>query len=220
MASYTVHHIYKQIFKIWRVRRFKVFLERIDPQREERILDVGGYPGNWSGHTDVRWAGVDTLNVDPVDWDPTSAGGQGIRAMVGDGCQLLQMADGSYDIVFSNSVIEHVGDWERQQAFAREVRRVGRKLWLQTPAWECPIEPHYLAPFIHWLPKAIQRRVIRWATVWGVVQRPSQESIDEMVKTTRLLKKQEIMELFPDCEVIVERLLWILPKSYVVVRTT
>jgi hypothetical protein len=56
------------------------------------------------------------------------------------------MSDQEYDIAFSNSVIEHVGDWERQAAFASEIRRVGKNLWIQTPAKECPIEPHYLAP--------------------------------------------------------------------------
>ncbi len=57
-------------------------------------------------------------------------------------------------VVFSNSVIEHVGTWEDQQAFAAEVRRVGRRLWV--PAYECPIEPHYLAPLVHYLPKEVQ----------------------------------------------------------------
>ena len=67
--------------------------------------------------------------------------------MVGDGCA-LKFPDKSYDIAFSNSVIEHVGSWERQQAFAKDIRRVGKAIWVQTPARECLIEPHYLAPFL------------------------------------------------------------------------
>ena len=123
-----------------------------------------------------------------------------------------------YDIVFSNSVIEHVGEWQDQQAFAREVRRVGGKLWVQTPARECPFEPHYLAPFIHWLPKHWQKRLIRWCTVYGWIQRPSSEDIAEMVTSIRLLKKSEMMALFPDCELLVETLWGVFPKSYIAVR--
>ena len=128
-----------------------------------------------------------------------------------------ELEDNKYDIVFSNSVIEHVGEWKDQQAFAREVRRVGGKLWVQTPARECPFEPHYLAPFIHWLPKHWQKRLIRWCTVYGWVQRPSPEDIAEMVTSIRLLTKSEVKALFPDCEILVETLWGVFPKSYIAV---
>jgi hypothetical protein len=129
-----------------------------------------------------------------------------------------EIRDFDYDIVFSNSVIEHVGSWEDQQAFAREVRRVGKKVWVQTPAMECPIEPHYLAPFMHWLPKYIQRRLIRWCSVYGLVQRPSQKEVKQMVDSIRLISKAEMNELFPDCEILIERMFCIFPKSYIAVR--
>lgn len=38
-----------------------------------------------------------------------------------------------FDLVYSNSVIEHLGTWEKQQAFAAEARRVGRGYWIPTP---------------------------------------------------------------------------------------
>jgi 2-polyprenyl-3-methyl-5-hydroxy-6-metoxy-1,4-benzoquinol methylase len=58
----------------------------------------------------------------------------------------------SFDIVFSNSVIEHVGDAESQQQFAHEIARVGRAYWVQTPNRRFPVEPHLLTPFLHFLP--------------------------------------------------------------------
>ena len=128
------------------------------------------------------------------------------------------MNDGSYDIGFSNSVIEHVGSWERQQQFAAEIRRVAKAVWVQTPAYECPIEPHYLTPFIHYLPRSCQKKILRWGTVRGWIARPNQAEINEMVDTTRLLRKAEMSMLFPDCEIIVERLFWIMPKSYIAIR--
>jgi Methylase involved in ubiquinone/menaquinone biosynthesis len=122
------------------------------------MLDLGGTRGVWENGP-VRIARIDLLNSD--------ARLEG--TMVGDACA-LPFADGSYDIVFSNSTIEHVGDWERQEAFAREARRVGRALWIQTPARENWFEPHYLAPFVHWLPRRWRRWAGRWLTPRGVVR--------------------------------------------------
>ena len=79
----------------------------------------------------------------------------------------------AYDIGFSNSVIEHVGSWERQQQFASEMRRVAKSLWVQTPAYECPIEPHYMTPLVHYLPLSLQKLIIRWCTVRGWIDRPT-----------------------------------------------
>jgi hypothetical protein len=39
----------------------------------------------------------------------------------------------SCDVAFFNSVIEHVGDWERQHKFAGEMRRIGNAVFCQAP---------------------------------------------------------------------------------------
>jgi len=130
----------------------------------------------------------------------------------------LDFPNHSYDILFSNSVIEHVGSHENQKAFACEARRVGKKLWIQTPAYECPIEPHYLAPFIHWLPKKWQKKLIRKFTIRGILDRPTNLEIDIMVESTRLLSYKEFKCLFPDCEILIEKIFFIVPKSYVAIK--
>jgi len=214
---FSIHTLYRQIFKIWRKRRLDLFLRVMRPSSaSDTLLDVGGYPGFWTSHPQPVNR-IDTLNIYESQWNAESAAGHNIRVLVGDGCSLA-IPDKSYDIGFSNSVIEHVGAWERQQQFASEIRRVAAALWVQTPAYECPIEPHYLGLFIHYLPRSLQRKLIRWCTVWGWVEHPSREQIDSMVDTTRLLRKSEMRELFPDCEIITERLLWLLPKSYIAIR--
>jgi hypothetical protein len=214
--SFSIHTIYGHIFKIWRRKRFALFVSLVSPGPAQHLLDVGGLPGFWTGHP-VLLGRIDTLNVAPVGWDKNSFPEYHIQTFTGDGCA-LDFADGSYDIAFSNSVIEHVGDWERQEAFAREIRRVGKTIWVQTPAFECPVEPHYIAPFVHWLPKTVQRKVIRWLTPWGLIEKPSPSEVDEMVRTTRLLTKREMHVLFPDCQIRTERLLGIIPKSYIAIR--
>jgi hypothetical protein len=97
---------------------------------------------------------------------------------------------------------------------------VGVKIWVQTPAYECPIEPHYLAPFIHWLPMrwGIRRFAVRWFTPWGWISRPTPQEVDSTVNYTRLITKKEFAALFPDCTIKVERILGLLPKSYIAFR--
>lgn len=213
--SLSIHTIYRQVFKVWRVKRFSLFTKALSPSRNDSLLDVGGYPGNWTIYPPVV-ACVDSLNLSEAHYDVSKFPLHNIRPLVGNGCH-LEFPDKSYDIAFSNSVIEHVGSWEDQKNFARELRRVGKRIWCQTPARECPIEPHYLAPFVHWLPKWLQLRILRYFTPWGLISRPTKEQVKEMVKTTRLLSKREMLELFPDCDIYVEFLLPFVPKSYVAI---
>ena len=212
----SIHTVYRQVFKLWRAQRFKLFLRLISPTASDILIDVGGYPEFWTSHPQPVKR-IDTLNVFEVPCDNAQCPDHNIRTLVGDGCS-LNMPDQSYDIGFSNSVIEHVGSWERQQQFAREIRRVAKTLWVQTPAYECPIEPHYMAPLIHYLPHSWQKRLLRRCTVWGWIERPDARRINEMVETTRLLRKREMQLLFPDCEILTERLLWFIPKSYIAIR--
>ena len=136
--------------------------------------------------------------------------------MKGDGCN-LSFADKAFDIGYSNSVIEHLGTFENQRRFASEVSRVARGVWVQTPAKAFFIEPHYLAPFVHWLPKSVRRRLIRWFTIWGLVTKPGPQQVDEILAEIRLLTRREMADLFPDCEIVTERFFfW--PKAYVAVR--
>jgi hypothetical protein len=214
----NIHEIYGRIFRIWRRRRFQLFLRLMKPKRSDILLDVGGYPGFWTSHPQPVKR-IDSLNLHEVSWSRQDAPNHDVRTLVGDGCSLA-MPDKSYDIGFSNSVIEHVGSWERQLQFASEIRRVAKALWVQTPAYECPIEPHYMAPFIHYLPRSFQKLILRWCTLWGWIERPNAEQISSMVETTRLLRKSEMRQLFPDCEIVTERMFWLIPKSYIVIRRT
>ncbi len=171
------------------------------------ILDVGGTPGTWRG----RDADVTVVNVEPPEpWDTGSA-----RFVRGDG-RHLDFADSSFDVVYCNSVIEHVGSPEDQAQLAREIRRVGRGYWVQTPAKSFPVEPHFLTPLIHWLPRGLQRRLMAY-TIWGLVTHPSDEYIDQVAMRTRLVSRCELERLFPDAAIEHESFLG-LTKSWIAVR--
>jgi methyltransferase family protein len=213
---FSILSIYSHISKVWRAKRFSLFLKTLSPNQNDSLLDVGGYPWYWTSSPPVVGR-IDALNLHEVKYDSRTFPLHNIRVIVGNGCH-LEFSDRSYDITYSNSVIEHVGSWDNQKSFAAELRRVGRRLWCQTPARECPIEPHYLAPFIHWLPKWLQRRILRFFTPWGLISRPTRKELENMVDTTRLISKREMSELFPDCDILVEYLLPFIPKSYIAIR--
>ena len=187
----------------------RAFCRELNVTPETRILDVGGYPFNW---TLVPFrARVTLLNLAaPCDRAP------GDVWLVADGTR-LPFQSGAFDIVFSNSVIEHVGDLDAQQRFASEIRRVGRGYYVQTPNRGFPLEPHLLTPFIHYLPIAWRRRLARNWTVWGLITRPTPERAAKVVDEIRLLDRAEFQRLFPDGTLSAERVAG-MAKSLVAVR--
>lgn len=107
------------------------------------------------------------------------------------------------------TVIEHVGSWCDIAAMAAELRRVGRAGWVQTQAWEFPIEPHYRAPFLHWFAQPRRRRLLWMSRPYrrrGVAER--RFHIDRI----NFLSRLEVETLFPDCDIYMERLIF--AKSY------
>lgn len=195
-----------------RKRRMRRFARWINPTDATRVLDVGGTPFNWQ-FLSVK-PSVVLLNLIAGD-DSAAASGQ-FTFVRGDARDLPYGA-GEFDVVYSNSVIEHLGTFEAQQRMAGEVRRVGRKVWVQTPARGFPLEPHLLTPLVHWLPSSARRRLLRNFSVWGWLRRPSREEVDTVVNELRLLSRKEMRALFPDCRVVTERFLG-LPKAYIAVR--
>jgi len=193
----------------FRAKRVRRFLELYKPDQNCRILDLGGLPHFWRVPIEAQ---VTLLNIHPLEDYQLAYMPPNMTSVVGDGTR-LPFNDREFDIVFSNSVIEHVGTWENQKALAHEVHRVGRSHWVQTPAYEFPVEPHYFTPIVHWLPKRVQRRMLRYFTVWGLLQRPSRQAVDQYIDELRLLRRAEFQSLFPDSEIWTERFLG-LPKSY------
>lgn len=187
------------------------FRERFGVTPETRILDVGGREFNWSLLPFTPRVTILNLSL-----QETQSGR--IEWVIGDG-RKMPFADASFDIVYSNSVIEHLGTREDQQKFAAECRRVGRSYHIQTPNRNFPVEPHLLTPFFHWLPRSWQKRLLRNGTVWGWITRPDESAQHHYLDTTRMLDRREFAALFPDAVIREEKLLG-LAKSFSAERWT
>ena len=184
------------------------FLELAKPQPDTSILDLGGTAESWAG-TNLN---VTLLNLRA----PNGGMPPNLSYAQGDATN-IPFGDDTFDIVFSNSMIEHLYTCEHQAQAAREAMRVGKKLWIQTPNRWFPIEPHFLTPFVHWLPKESRKRLVRNFTLWGLVTRPSDEYAHEVVDEINLLSAGDLRELFPGCRIVREHFLG-LTKSLIVVR--
>ena len=193
-----------------RTKRMRQFQDIFKITSKTRILDIGGTAFMWSLIPTRPRLSILNLFV------PTEVGEDNINWIAGDG-RNIPFKNGEFDIVYSNSVIEHVGDRASQEAFAKEIARVGIHYYVQTPNRWFPIEPHFMTPFIQFLNKTLQKRLVRNFTVWGLICRPTQQHCEEYVEEIRLLDYQSMRQLFPDAQIIKEKFLG-LTKSLIAVR--
>jgi hypothetical protein len=176
-----------------------------------RILDVGGTSTFWR----VMGFERSRVSITLLNEDPSTVDASGFQTVVGDARSMREFRDREFDVVFSNSVIEHVGTLADQQAMASEVRRVGQRYFVQTPNRYFPLEPHFLVPGFQFLPLSVRAKWLANRDVgWYPKAATYQEALRE-VSRIRLLSRQEFQRLFPDGTLYVERFLG-LSKSFVV----
>ena len=179
--------------------------------RPVRILDVGGTESFWQtmGLQDPALAQVLLLNIHPVKTSLPN-----FRSVRGDARDLSPFGEGEFDVVFSNSVIEHVGDFDDQRRMADEVRRVGRRYFVQTPNYYFPVEPHFVCPLFQFLPEAARARLVQHFALGTYERLPERARALEAVREFRLLSLGELKRLFPGATIYKEK--WLgLTKSFV-----
>jgi len=165
-----------------RARRHERFFALARLRPGARVLDVG------CGSIGLRAfePALDITGVDLVE-RPEYPG----PFVLADAAEALPFAAAQFDLVYCSSVVEHIAP-ARREAFARELRRVGRGWFVQSPAFSFPVEPHALLPFAHWLPVALRRPYWRlgaagdWEEI-ALLRRAEMEGLFGPARAERLL---------------------------------
>ncbi len=151
-----------------RNQMFAMFMERIGPQADETVLDVGVTGDQLysvSNYFEARYpfkARITAAGIDDASYLETLYPGMKfVEANALD----LPFDDESFDLVHSSAVLEHVGSAENQARMVAECVRVARRaIFLTTPNRWFPIEFHTQLPLLHWLPVDVFRGLLRR---WG-----------------------------------------------------
>ncbi|MBM3914688.1 MAG: methyltransferase domain-containing protein [Sphingomonadales bacterium] len=193
----------KPLMNRFRRRRFRFFLACInDLPRPLTILDIGGTEAYWN-QVGLSAQGIQVILLNLTEVPVVNA--NQFRSVSGTATDLSSWSDQSVDLIFSNSVIEHLFNWSQQQKMAQEVQRVGKSFFIQTPNYYFPIEPHWLFPFFQFLPRAWRIALTRLAS-WGHM--PACTTIEEaslLVDEVRLLTPSEMKTLFLGASLYKER---------------
>ncbi len=197
MSESSFKRLLKTLSHKSRTKKFEILMQIFRPQPGDRVLDIGA-----SGEVFLQYALED---VYPYP-ERIVAGGYELREILSarrcyprpdytvfDGCA-LPFPDRSFDLVFSNAVIEHILGEGRQEQFAQEVMRVGRSWFITTPNYWYPFESHYHLPFIQFLPRPLQReynRLLGTHIPKGTVQELallSGRQLQRLLPTSRIAK--------------------------------
>ena len=179
---------------LWnRRRKLALFMERIRPGPQTRVVDVGvgdtGFgtePGVASSHNFFEALYPWPERITAVSDVPLPNFAQEfptITTVTASGTD-LPFEDDAFDVAFSNAVVEHVGGRDEQRRFVAELCRVAPRVFLSTPNRWFPLETHTLVPFVHWLPRPVAGRI------FGALGKDGWKRVD-------LLTKRELLELFP-----------------------
>lgn len=191
----------------WRSLRMQHFKVLVQPPPSAKIIDLGG--------TEYLWTLFDHNYDLTIVNLPGNYEGRGllrnVKLVEADACDLCDIfADYSFDIAFSNSVIEHVGGPKNEARFASEIKRLAPAFWVQTPSPRFLIEPHTGLPFYWQLPECVRKRL---QNRWDV----KMPDFGNMVAGTTYLTCATMQQLFPENNLYIERKFGF-EKSYAVYK--
>ena len=194
-----------------RLRRWELLAQELPDFGSMRVLDLGGTTLFWE-RAPIRPKFVTVINLgapgDGLSW---------VRPIEGDALEAPALVgDEAFDLVFSNSLIEHLGGHLNRVRFAEIVRALAPRYAVQTPYRYFPVEPHWVFPGMQFLPVNARTWLApRWPLGhthdWDPVE-ASQE-----VMCTELLSVTELRFYFPDAHIEWERIGG-LPKSMTAFR--
>lgn len=194
-----------------RARRWRYFAERFPSISQMRVVDLGGTPQSW------RLAPVKPMAVTVVNLSPLSSDEPAVNIVQADACDLpAALRRERFDLVFSNSLIEHVGGHSQRKRLAEAIHALSDRHWVQTPYRYFPVEPHWLFPGMQWLPYEARVQVsLRWNR--GHVRTYTRDEAADMVDEIDLLSISQMQRYFPTSVIWYDRFAGLV-KSLVAIR--
>ena len=194
-----------------------------------KILDLGSENGS-NINTVLKGTPVHPKNVYIADINPevVKRGSKkyGYNPVVMTESEILPFEDNFFDIIYCSSVIEHVTIrkervWRQysdnrfkveslsiQKEFVKEIKRLGKHYFVQTPYKYFPIESHTWLPCVAYLPRRLLIPILRFTNLFW---------IKKTNPDWYLLNKKEMRDLFDDAEIIEEKKIG-LTKSIIAVK--
>ncbi len=206
--------IFKKYHEKWAKEKFDFFLKNMNLSQQQTILDMGGGDGSYMDRFKSSLNNYKVIIADIDENAMQTARNKGyFTSQIDAASNRLPYNDQEIDCVFCNSVIEHItipkdqlwsersrsdnfskDAFEIQKKFAGEIRRVAKKYYVQTPHRAFPIEAHTWFPFVGYLSRKNQLRVIKQLNKFWV---------KKTAPDWNLLDEYEMQKLFPDAEIIV-----------------
>jgi hypothetical protein len=194
-----------------RFKRFESLASKLP--RPLRILDVGGTNQFWEQR---GWAERNDVQIVTLNLTAEAQQHENVIPLAGDATDLSQFADHSFEVIFSNSVIEHLFTFENQRRMASEVQRVGKAYWVQTPNFWFPMEPHFHTVGWQWMPLDMRISLIRHRRFGWRGPCSDPQKARELVSEVRLMTGGELKTIFPEAKLVPEKFMGF-NKSWIVI---
>ena len=196
-----------------RRKRFRLFHDHIDSlPKPLEIIDVGGTQLFWE---QMNFLPDKDVEITILNLSKPATDKPGFTGIQGDATDMSQIPDNHFDVAFSNSVIEHVGDFQAQKRMASEIQRIAKHYFVQTPSRYFPIEPHFLLPFFQFLPLWIKAWLILNLKLGWSPNINSKQKAKDAAKAIRLMSLKELKSMFPGGIIHKEKIFGF-TKSYII----
>jgi hypothetical protein len=199
-----------------RSRRLEITRQRFPDIEDMHVVDLGGTAEAWH-RSQLKPAHVTVVNL----FEPGTSTDR-VTAVTGDACDAVRVLEEAvgrsrFDLVFSNSVLEHVGGHANRQRLAEATRAIAPYHWVQTPYRYFPVEPHWLFPGMQFLPVAARTKI---ALSWPLAHTPSSSEAEARASVlwTELIGIAELQDYFPESDILRERVAG-LTKSIIAVKS-
>ena len=201
LRKYTNVNDVNSLSNKFRRKRIEIFKKLLNKYKSPvKILDLGG--------TQEFWENMDLISeefqITIVNTELINTKYENLISIRKDARDLSEFRNKEFDIVFSNSLIEHVGNFTVQKTMAEEISRIGKSYFIQTPNYYFPLEPHFLFPYFQLLPKKLKIYLLCHFNL-GWFKKSEKSEAKKIIDSIELLKYKELKELFPSALIIREK---------------